>query len=284
MFKKVLKVFGIILLVAAILLALWYGIVYLLYFADVIGSPTVFDRDMIRQFGKWERIEQGEPDMYLPAKDREYTIFNYEVYHDSDEYFCYLVDVKGGKIVSIAEGHTGEPMELSDVDLSEYLHDGRLCDELYGVDPDNFIEDLRTVSFKYAGYSSGPELMSHKYVYFRGIDTGKYDYHISAQELNWGHVGVYEDKVVWGYANPMRSKNYMGEYYETHEEYLSDSFFDLIDMVRHWDGESIIVSYCPRNNAREFIYDIEINPELDDYLFTPESLLRYHKHEFYRSW
>ncbi|NLI74749.1 MAG: hypothetical protein GX369_08310 [Euryarchaeota archaeon] len=294
--KIIGKVFLVLLVIAVLAVGAWYGYQYLLLHT----SQVAFDRGRVSEFGAWKRKEQGEPDMYIPVSDGEcYFIMDKYVYYDVDiddesqetlELFDdgnrslnYTVGVVDGFPVSVTD-EAGE--QVDDFDLSGYLHDGRVCYEVYGVDPDVCIDDLSTVSFKYAGYGGLDEnrsaLMTHYWVHMRGIDTGKCDYHLSAQKYHHGSVGNYEEKMEWCYGAPLDNDEIVPVPQYSHEDYLCNSPFRYVKFIRHWDGESDIVAYAPYRETRTHIYDIELNPELDDYLFEPESLLRYRNHEFYK--
>ena len=71
---------------------------------------------------------------------------------------------------------------------------------------------------------------------------------------------------IWHYKNPEENDEIEKNRIFL-DDYLDWSYFiDYLDFVRHWDGESVIIDYYRPNHSWGFIYDIEINPELDDYL------------------
>lgn len=304
---KVLKNIGlfvlVLLLLALVGVGVYFGWLYLMHLGYIdypeVPRPrseelTNFDHDIVKQFDDWERSEQGEPDMYLPLRDGSYPLL-YGIERDflellaaggpiefGKDYNYVDMDVEDGRVSAIFDDSVGEYVD--DFDVSDRLRDGRPCEEMYGVDPavDLIADGLSTLSFKLASYGWGGDLGTHAFFYFRGIDTGEYDYHISAQELNDGFVGNYEQRMIWIYSCPERSDEIAAYQCNSPYGYLASFDYSLIDNVRHWDGKSVIVAYCPFTYSKSFIYDIELNPELDDYLFTSDSLLRYHGLEFYK--
>jgi hypothetical protein len=280
---KVLKIIGKVflgLLVAVIVLAgLLFGRWYLIQ-KGYIDAPDImnvaftnFDHDRIREFDKWSPDERDMPSMYVvnPPEDRSWE--------SSDK----LVGDVDAKNYSIPVWDAGTKRFVGN-DVGEYLKQDYTCSELYGVDPDIDLfadNDVSTVSFRAADYIDGT-LFVHDMIYFRGVDTKEYDYHLSSQGPHGGAVGSYKKRTIWHYKNPEENDEIEKIEYSL-DDYLDWSYFiDYLDFVRHWDGESVIIDYYRPNHSWGFIYDIEINPELDDYLFTPESLLRYHKLEFYK--
>lgn len=274
---KALKVIGLIILILVLLAAGGLGLICLgvldFYAGDRSNTDlTNFDCDRIEVYDAWLRDDLGEPDMRLPLEDGDIPIY------DADGMPLETL-IRDGRIV------------VYDYDLKDYvelemegLPEGRPYYELFGVDPevDLFAEGVHTISFKCANYLIDT-LVGHAFCYYRGLDTGRLDFHMSAQEFTQGFVGNYEQKTVWSYFQPEKPDSKIVPYVdETHEKYLADEAFEVLEYLKHWDGEGDIVLYSPWNSYKLFLYDIELNPELDDELFTAEGLERYKGLEFYK--
>lgn len=302
--KNFLKVLGKVLLVLLVVAVFGFGVLYFfIEFPDPPNSElTTFDHDVIEQFDAWDHSKRGKPDMYIPFPADDYTFYYCEhdlssIYDDEDgpghkDVDChnYNVSVDDNGYISdidMYDTSTGNIVNIDNVDMSKYLHDGRLCYEVYGVDPAINIDNPYSLSYKHASYHIKDDLDSHEIYYFRGLDTGKIDYHVYDSIMCCGRclIANYEQGISIDHsASPDSDLLEEGDtfYYRYGNgnngiiDVESLNYLHRLNIIRHWDGESIIVYYDPISLEVNFIYDIEFNPELDDTLFTFDGLSRYY--------
>ena len=207
-----------------------------------------FDKEKIDEFDKWSREDEGEPDVIFISGPGEYDPNkNYKVY---------------------------DPDDPSTYDIDHVI-------EVFGVDPNrNLIEEgVTSIAFSSAGYGNDNILVGHGRTFIRNIHTGELDYYVTASKHTMGQVGNYKLKTIWLYQPGIHNEGPVAySFWETHESYKEDQMYrfkDLYEAIIHWDGEGDIIFYnCTGGGQKAIVYDIELNPELDDSIFTPESLVK----------
>ena len=180
--KVIGKLFLVLLVLAVLAVGLWYGNEYRIskirenYFKEQCTRKLKFDHDRIEEFDAWLPTKRGEPDMIIHHPD--YTniqlklgierdtlelieeagpdnpIADHEVFRPS--LFINSIFSEDGTPIVI-DTSTDELIIVDDVDVNDFLHDGYLYSEVFGVDPDIdlFKDGLSAVSVAADTYCPG---------------------------------------------------------------------------------------------------------------------------------